>query len=458
MVYSPKNNKLSLETFRAALGYLPATRHYWVAYSGGVDSHTLLHLIVMLRQQQADIRITAIHIHHGLQAEADAWAEHCQTICSEIDVPLQIIHVNAHAKSGQSPEEVARISRYQAFKSLVKKNDILLTAQHQDDQAETVLLQLLRGSGLAGLAAMPIISPFGSAYLARPLLAFSQQALYDYATQYQLFWIEDLSNLDTHYDRNYLRQSILPLLRQRWPGFNKTLHRTSQHCADSQALLTELADELLVSAHNPVDNTVAISILAELTPSKQRLLLRAWIQQSGLRYPSTHTIERIITEVLPAKKDKVPIVNWSEGCIRRYRNTLYLSKPEPYFDCATKFNWDGEKPLLMSGNGSLAAVPTLNKGICAQQWKHQSITICFRTGGERGRIAHRTGQHSLKKLFQECSIPPWIRNRIPLVYLGDQLAAVPGLWIFESFLGQPGKPAIHLEWFREHPLILAAQG
>ena len=445
-MYLPKNNKLSFEIFQSCLANFPATPHYWVAYSGGLDSHVLLHLITRLQKQQPNIRVTAIHIHHGLQAEANQWLEHCRISCLKIAIPLKIIRVDAHAQSGQSPEEAARISRYAAFKSLIKQDDILLTAQHQDDQAETVLLQLLRGSGLAGLAAMPGFGSFGAAYLARPLLPFSQQALDHYATRHQLSWIEDPSNLDDRYDRNYLRQSVLPQLRQRWPGFSKTLHRTSLHCAESQALLTELADELLASAHNLIDNTIVISTLKTLSAPKQRLLLRAWIQQSGLRYPSARTIERIINEILPAKEDKMPVVDWPEGCIRRYRNRLYLSKPEPHFDHSTQFDWDGKKPLLMTGNGSLTAVSTSSNGICAQQWTLHLITIRFRTGGERGRIAHRTGRHSLKKLFQESGIPPWIRNRLPLVYLGDQLAAIPGLWVFEPFQKDAGQPAIGLNW------------
>ncbi len=446
MVSSLKNNKLSLDTFQASLKNLPTATHYWVAYSGGLDSHTLLHLMAILSQQRPDIQITAVHIHHGLQKEADLWLEHCRATCLEIDIVLKAIHVDATPKSGQSPEEAARNCRYRAFQKLVKENEILLTAQHQDDQAETVLLQLLRGAGIAGLSAMPELNAFGAGYLARPLLPLTQQALLDYAIEHKLSWVDDPSNLNTRYDRNFLRQSVLPLLKQHWPRLSQTLHRSSQHCAEAHKLLTDLSAELLTSALNPDDNTLSIPAILSLSLPKQRLLIRAWIQQSGFRYPSTHTVNRIINEIIPAREDKTPEVRWPEGQIRRYRNSLYIFKPIPDFDSHTIFNWNGEKPLLLGSNGVLSATSHFGKGICIKQWKRHPITIKFRTGGEGGYLASREGKHSLKKLFQERGIPPWLRNKIPLAYFDSQLAAVADLWVFEPFQGKEGEPTIRLHW------------
>ena len=429
----------------AALDRCAPAKHYQVAYSGGLDSHALLHAAAQLRSQRNSFLLSAIHIHHGIQAEADRWAEHCAEICRALAVPLQIIHVDAAPASGESPEEAARNARYQALKRCVTQQTALLTAQHRDDQAETVLLQLFRGAGLAGLAGMGMESVFGQGRLIRPLLDCSRQSLIDYAHQHQLQWVEDSSNQQLVYDRNYLRHTIMPLLKKRWPGIDKTLQRSAGHCAEANDQLNRMADELLATLHRSERNTLPTGPLRHHDPATQRLILRAWIRQTGRRAPSTATIHRIIDELIPARHDKNPSIIWREGEIWRYRDELYCLEPQKTLDTTIRYRWDGQSTLKLEGNGELTSYPAAD-GIDELLWNSRCITVGYRRGGERCQLTGRSGRQQLKKLFQSAAIPPWRRSRIPLIYLDDQLAAVGEQWICEPFAARSGERSIRLRW------------
>ena len=424
----------------------PAPR-YWIAYSGGLDSHVLLHLCAALGAAQQALQFRAIHVHHGLQQDADAWSKHCAQTCAELGVAYVAAKVDARAKPGESPEEAARRARYAVISQYLASGDIVLTAQHRDDQAETLLLQLMRGAGLAGLAAMPTIAPLAPGFLLRPLLGFAREDLRHYAQQNRLQWIEDPSNQDSAYDRNFLRNDIIPRLRERWPSLPKALARSAGHCAEAQQLLGDLAADLCRSALDADGASLSVASLCAFKPADQRLVLREWMRKNGLRMPSQAAIERILQEVLPAGQGKTPAVSWREGEVRRYRNGLYLLPPLPAFDASVVLDWDGRSPLaLPGGNGELTATPGGHMGIDANLWAQGNITVRYRLGGERCRLPGRSGTHELKKLFQEKGIAPWLRERAPLLFVGGELAAVAGWWVCEPFAGRAGGRTVALAW------------
>jgi len=436
---------LSAEVLLPIFHRYPAQR-YWIAFSGGMDSHVLLNLCADLQKSQ-HLKFQAVHVHHGLQANADLWSEHCAEICHRLALPCLILKVNARAKPGESPEEAARQARYSALRAHLAFGDIVLTAQHRDDQAETLLLQLMRGAGLAGLAAMAEISPLEPGFLLRPLLGFARDELRAYAIAENLRWIEDPSNQDSAYDRNFLRNEIIPRLEQRWPSLNKALARTACHCAEAQQLLGDLADDLCRSALNPDGQSLSVIKLREFKPADQRLVLREWMRSRRFRMPALAVIERILQEVLPARPDKTPLVAWREGEVRRYRDGLYLFPPQPPFNASAYLQWDGLSLLeLPDRNGQLSATPTTAAGIAIEHWARGDISVRYRQGGELCKLPGRTGTHELKKLFQEKGIAPWLRERAPLVYIDGELAAVASWWVCASFAGKAGEDNIALAW------------
>jgi len=296
-------------------------QRFYIAYSGGVDSHVLLHCCSTIARLKD--KLTAVYVHHGLQVEADAWAGHCEKTANDLGVAFLALRVNAKAGAGESPEEAARNARYTALKSLIDVGDVLLLAQHREDQLETVLLQLFRGSGLRGLSGMPERTVFGAGVMLRPLLNTPKQAIGAYADAHQLIWIEDPSNQSNDYDRNFLRNRIVPLLKQRWPAIDKTVSRSARHCADAQVLVGEFADELFVAVFNQADKTLGIRRLLEHPLHSQQLIIRHWFQYLGLKMPAQALVGRILSQVVAADKQRDPVLSGPGYSIRRYRDKLY---------------------------------------------------------------------------------------------------------------------------------------
>jgi tRNA(Ile)-lysidine synthase len=421
---------------------LPVPANIIVAYSGGIDSHVLLHLCAGLKTKLPAM-ISAVHIHHGLHPDAMRWAEHCASNCRALNLPFSMVHVNARPESGQSPEEAARNARYNGIIQQMQTGTLALTAQHQDDQAETLLLQLLRGSGLAGLAAMPDYASLGPGHIARPLLEHTRAELEQYAKSAGLDWIEDPSNTDTAYDRNFLRRQVMPLIKTRWPGASKTLSRSARHCAEAQRFIQHAGHELLAECLHAENAQLSVSRLSQKTPEEQKLILRLWIAEQNQRMPSTATLDRILHEVLTAAPDKNPRVPWSAVEIRRYRDGLLLLPQLPPLDNRAVYSWNGVGILQLADNGILVAeterqaipvdTPCYHYRIRADAWNSDRITVSYRHGGERCTLRGRKGSHTLKNLFQETGIAPWLRERIPLIYIDGQLAIVIGIGVTESF-------------------------
>ena len=428
------------------LGF-PDTNRLWVAYSGGVDSHVLLHALAALRHRLIP-SIVAVHVNHGLQASADKWERHCATVCRDLDVPLESRRISLRIEAGQSAEEVAREGRYGLFRSLVQPGDIVLTAHHQSDQAETVLIQLIRGAGPSGLAAMPSIAPFGDAWLGRPLLEFARTEIDRYAESRELAWIEDPSNEAVDMDRNFLRREVIPRLTARWPSVSATLSRSARHCAEAQGLIDEMARVDLHKLQDPGNGSVSVNGVQALAPPRGRAVLRAWIRQAGRRLPDTVHLDRIMREMLTAREDRNPVVGWGGTQIRRYRGRLYVMVPPNEPEASWSSAWDGEADLLLpAGRGVLRAERGAG-GIARAIWIPARKRVSFRGSEERLRPAGRGVSVSFKNFFQEQGIPPWERAAIPLVYLDDRLAAVADLCVCEGFGEPEGTEGMRIAWKR----------
>jgi tRNA(Ile)-lysidine synthase len=440
--------EFSADYLRRQLTDLPSDSCCWVAYSGGVDSHTLLHAMAALRQG-LPCRVAAVHVNHGLQAGAAAWDEHCRAVCAGLGVHYVSLRVDGRAAAGESREAAARAARYAVLKAWLPPRHYLLTAQHRDDQAETLLLQLLRGGGVKGLAAMPRLAPFGGGYLLRPLLGCGRDALLDYAGANRLSWVDDPSHRDISLDRNFLRHEVLPVLRQRWPALSATLSRSARHCAEAAQILEDLARQDLNTLTDGSKDTPYVPGLLHLPPQRRRNVLRHWLTRKDGTSPSEAVLARIAHDVLGSRADAEACVRWGNRELRRYRDRLYLLPRTPAPDPHHSLVWRPETALeLPRAGGVLSASRRTGEGVRAAALEGAEVRVSWRVGGERCRPAGRRHHHALKKLFQESGIPPWERGRIPLVYIGTELAAVVDLWVCEPFSAGPDEPGFTIHWDR----------
>ncbi|HEX7027847.1 MAG TPA: tRNA lysidine(34) synthetase TilS [Gammaproteobacteria bacterium] len=405
----------------ATVSRLDSPSRYWVGFSGGLDSTVLLHALWRLQPPQ---ELVAVHVNHRLHPDADEWAGHCRQVCRDWNVPLQVVEVNAKARRGESPEAAARQARYAAFQDLLGHGDYLLTAQHQDDQAETLLLQLLRGGGPAGLAAMPLVGRFAAGYLARPLLPFDRRALRVYAEGEDLKWIDDSSNAALEFDRNYLRHEILPVLKTRWPGYPKTLARVARHQAEAAALLSEMAENDFATVQGTDPAALSVSRLREFSGPRQRNAVRHWLGKQALDSPTEAVLNQIIA-LLDAAPDRCPAVVWRHTEVRRYRDDIFFLRRVLENPVSPTYLWAPGTELTLPELGL-----TLNRRELEKQGlvlPDTDLQVRFRRGGERIVLPGRRHSHSLKKLLQQRGVPPWLRQRLPLIYAGERLLAVLGL-------------------------------
>lgn len=407
-----------------------------VAFSGGLDSTVLLQLLARLRESHALPPLSAIHIHHGLQGVADSWVGLCRAQCDALGIPLQVRHVKVG--EGASLERAAREARYAAFAELLGEGEVLLTAQHQDDQAETLLLRLLRGAGVRGLAAMPAARPLAAGQLVRPLLGVSRVELERWACSEQLGWVEDPSNLDTRLARNFLRHEILPRLTQHWPAASAVLARDAEQLAEADALLGELAELDLQAAATPPQPdwlplpSLALAPLQVLSEARQRNVLRHWLRVLTLLPEREHWAGW--RDLRDAGADAAPIWRLAGGELQRAGGRLWwlsgdwLQVPPPLAG-----GWaDPAQPLDLPGNGRVwltGSVPA------------RPLQIRYRQGGEVLELAGR-GRRDLKRLLQECALPAFVRHRLPLLYAGDALLAVANLPQLELASGE----GLQLHW------------
>ncbi|TAK52946.1 MAG: tRNA lysidine(34) synthetase TilS [Gammaproteobacteria bacterium] len=416
-----------------------------MALSGGVDSAYLLHRCCRQRATQPELRLRAVHVHHGLLPQADAWLAHCEALCARLSVPLEIIHLDLVPRPGESVEAAAREARYAALRRLIRPGEMLLTAHHQDDQLETVLLQLFRGAGVAGLAAMPEAAPFGRGVHLRPLLGMTRATIELEARQAGLEWVEDPSNSCGRFDRAFLRQQILPPLRGRWPAVASTVSRSAKHLAEAQGLLEELAVQDADGIRD--GDRLLVAPLAALSRPRQANLLRWWLRERGLGMPSTARLAAIQDDLLPARGDGGPIVTWKTGELRRYRGRLYALRP---LAPVVGGPWElrpGQSRRI-EGIGTVSLQPVTGSGFSVGRFPGP-FELRLRHGGERLRPVGRAEVHALKKLLQEAAVEPWLRERMPLLWSGGQLLAVGDRWLAAGAAAGPAEPGCALQWARE---------
>ncbi|NIP73702.1 MAG: tRNA lysidine(34) synthetase TilS [Gammaproteobacteria bacterium] len=426
---------------------LPPVRRYWVAYSGGADSHVLLHAMAGLGPGLGAAKLRAVHVHHGLHPDADRWTDHCRAVCEALGVALDVVAVDARARRGQSPEAAARAARYRVLAERVGPAECLLTAHHMDDQAETVLLQLMRGAGPGGLAAMPRQRPCGAGLHVRPLLDQPRAALRAYAASHGLRWIEDTSNTVLDLDRNFLRHEVLPRLAVRWPALAATVSRSAAHCAETGQLADALAGLDLAAVRVPGGRHLSVSGLRGLDMARRRNAVRAWLRGRGFTPPSTVCLTRALHDLLGAAWDATPRVCWAGAELRRYRDGLYVMTPVFGHDPGNVLRWDLSGPLALPGlPGRLVARAVRGAGLRRSDCDRGTVTVRFRQGGERCRPPGAGHRRTLKNLFQERGVPPWRRDRVPLVYIDDVLAAVVGYWLCEPFAARGDEPAYAIDW------------
>ncbi|MGY2289022.1 tRNA lysidine(34) synthetase TilS [Pseudomonas sp. SDO528_S397] len=388
-----------------------------VAFSGGLDSTVLLHLLATCDNLPP---LHAVHVHHGLQTAADAWPAHCQAVCDGLAVPLQIIEVQV--QSGASLERAARDARYQAFAQVTGPGALLLTAQHRDDQAETLLFRLLRGAGVRGLAAMPLHRPLARGTLVRPLLGVSRAELEAYARNQQLEWIEDPSNTDARFSRNYLRRHVFPTLNARWPQAAHQMARSAEHLSEAQGLLDELAQmDLQAGAQAsafpwlPLPS-LALAPLLTLSDARQRNALRHWLTPLT-RLPDTEHWAGWQT-LRDAKNDAQPLWRLADGQLHRCDGRLWWLPASWSPFSADPVDWlVATNPLQLPGNGQLQLLGNVPEGV---------LSVRYREGGETLELPAR-GRRDLKRLLNESRVPGFVRGRLPLLYRGPQLLAVPNL-------------------------------
>lgn len=404
-----------------------ATLHLCVAYSGGRDSHVLLHALAALKQRSSPFQMSAIHVNHGLQPDAHSWALHCAKTAVKYGVHCEVISLQLAPQKGQSVEEVARLARYGAFKSFQQPNRYLLTAHTQDDQAETVMLQLMRGVGPKGLSGIAPIATLGVGHMARPLLCVSRKDIADYAAIHELKWIEDPSNQDPRFARNFLRQSVFAPLQTYFPGFVACVSRSAEHIASMQALLDDYLMEdfsrCLMS-----QGMLDLAALQSFSANKQMAILRKWLEYHDIRSPSTRILTSILQQALNAKIDAKVRIRLGQTTLSRYQQKLYCYAHDNVLPQET--HWDLNKPLSW----------------CAQRWQATKVqgagialhdepvlTVKLRKGGERCRLRGEKMSRPLKKILQQQQIPFWERAVLPLFYQGEQLVSIGDSLVCEGF-------------------------
>jgi len=448
---------------------LSRPRRLCLALSGGLDSTALLVALVRYQRDNGlDLSLRAIHVDHGLHADSATWSQACMDLARQWDVPCEIVRVVAHAAPGGSPEAAARDARYAALRERLQTDEVLLTAHHADDQLETVLLQWLRGGGLRAVAGMEKFARFGeSAWHARPLLDFTREAVCAWATAEGLHWLQDPSNLDRRFDRNYLRHAVLPVLLQRWPGAARTVGRVAEFARDALALEAEVAAADL--ARVGVGATVDLPALLLLPEPRQRAVLRAWLQRLELPLPAADTLAALRRDMARAAADRIPEVRWPGVAVHRFRDRLYAEPvrseevhegewviksphPDPH-PSPLPLAWGREpEPYAWAPDSMLELIADTGTGLSRERLPDR-LAVRRRRGGEAFQPSGGAHRRELRKWLQEHDVLPWRRDKVPLLFdASDRLVAVADLAVGAEFAARPGEPSWRIVWNRNGPL------
>lgn len=434
----PASSNLLSHVKLALIAYLETGRRLTVALSGGVDSVVLLDLLDRLRGE-LDFSLSAVHVNHQLSPHASEWARFCQSLCDARGVPLHVEAVKVSKRNKLGLEAAAREARYGVL--LAQPADYVVLAHHLDDQAETVLLNLLRGAGVRGLSGMPTLRPAAGLTILRPLLDVPRATLLAYAKQRKLAWVEDESNMDVSLTRNFLRGEVLPAIEQKFPAYRETVLRASRHLAEASALLDELGGIDLV--HGVRDGRLDTRYLAGLSQARAKNLLRVFFLSQGASMPDAIRLQEMLHQLSTAGSGARVAIAWGGFVLRRYRGEAWVEYAAAAPDPAWRATWKGQASLRLPALGCLLEfVPAPGQGISLAKLAEHAVTLRLRHGGERLRIDCKRPRRSLKNLLQEAAVPPWMRERLPLLYCGEHLVAVPGIGVDCAYQAQDGDPGL----------------
>ena len=416
----------------------------FVAFSGGLDSTVLLH--ALLHVESIDIeRISALHVNHGLNDDARRWEQCCRQRCLEWGVRFRSHCMEPSDIRGRGTEAMARDMRYRWLSGAVTDGSALMTAHHQDDQAETVLASLFRGSGVRGMAGIRAARPFARGSIWRPLLEVPRALLAKYGAENDLEWIEDPMNTDCRFTRNHLRHRVLPLVREKWPGVDSVIARGAQNFLDASELLDEIAESDLLRVPQRSEGrfyTLSIPDLRRYSRPRMINALRWWFEQCGFEFPSRRRLLDVVTSLIERKPEPTCLLSWPGTEVRRYRNTLYLSRTANDAEIRdVTWNRMGTEPVILNGR-ELVVRNTVGDGIRRSIYEGSPISIRPRRGGERCRAPGSACTKTLKKIFQEKGVAPWRRNDFPLLYVGDDLAGIAGLCYCQPFAVERKEPGV----------------
>ncbi|QKK02502.1 MAG: tRNA lysidine(34) synthetase TilS [Pseudomonadota bacterium] len=420
-----------------AIAQLPGDGRLLVAFSGGPDSLCLLDQLIAAGSDRA---IVCVHVDHGQDHDSRQRAERAGQLADSLGVNCQQIAVRV--TPAQGPEADARSARYEALQSLMQPGDALLTAHHRDDQVETVLLRMLRGAGPAGLAGIPRQRRFGPGWLVRPLLDWSRSDIDACLAARRLAGLDDPANADSTLDRNFLRQTVLPQLRQRWPGIDGALLRTATLSSGAAALVAQAIDQTLNAETTCRDG---LSLAPEVTRTVYGLgeTIRHWCMQHHVAPPPGKRLACYAEQVLTAPRDRQPELRWGACVMRRWRDRLWLDRADsPVIDAPLR--WDGSSPLqLPAASGWLELRPPPARGL--------ALTVTGPDPGERITLAERSGSRAVGQLLAEHGVPPWRRALWPRIYRNDQLVALGDRFIEAGFATALSERDCRLCWHRSAP-------
>ena len=415
-----------------------------VALSGGPDSAALLGAAAALGKSFRALPLRAVHVDHGLQAAALEFREGCRRLCDHLRIPLRIIGVEVQRESAASIEAAARAARYAAIEAELQPRECLLTAHHREDQAETLLLQALRGAGVKGMSAMPVCRPFGRGWHVRPLLDVAHSELQQFGAHLHAFCSTDPMNEDLRFDRVYLRNVIWPPIEKRWPGAAIALSRAAHHMAEAQQLLDMAAGAELRRLRD--GDALSIPVLRALSPLERVNAVRLWLCQAGLEAPPAARLAEALRQILDAEADHQPAIVWGGNALRRYRQRLFFTAADPPRLHDAK-PWVGRLGTPLELGPQLGTLTWIAQrgGIDAQRLP-AALSVRRRAGGESIRPGPLAKTQTVQHLCQSLGVLPWMRDALPLVFAGSELIAVADLWLDAGWCAAAGAPGLGLAW------------
>jgi tRNA(Ile)-lysidine synthase len=447
--FAPERLRAALERGLREASANPAG--YCIALSGGLDS-TVLAAALAISGARHGLPLRAIHVDHALHSDSAQWSAHCHQLAARLGVPCEIVAVDARPAAGESPEAAARAARYHALAARLQPREVLLTAHHGDDQLETVLLQWLRGGGLSAVAGMRPVTPFADGWLARPLLGFTRAELEAWARARGLAWLEDPSNADPRFDRNYLRLEILPRLRARWPAAAVTVARVAEQAAEALDVAGEVAAvDLSALAEG---ETLMLGPLERLPVARQRLALRAWLRSRGVAVPPAATLEALRRDMFRADDDRMPVTRWPGAVVRRYRGRLFAAESDAPADWQAG-RWLPGESFGLGSDGRLELVAATGVGMSRERLAG-GLEIVPRPEGSAFKPAGHPHHREVRKWLQEHGVLPWRRASLPFIRFGGEIVAIGDLAYGGALAAAPGEPSWRIVW-HDRPTLTEAE-